>query len=261
MSKIFKIIEAEVKNINDEEKTIDVIVSTENKDSDGDIILRTAFSKHMQRYKTNPILLNSHNYRDVENIIGKALNLKSTEKGLLAKFKYFVGQGNSAADWAFQLAKNGIAAFSIGFSAKKWEYIEEKTPDGYKRVTGRKFTEIELLEISQVTVPANKDAVLQSRNHKSMEIKLLDKLNKAFEDKTIEEQEEQPEPENKNIEAEQTEKNTTSIYEEILLGQDSGTKEVPKSKKPQSKDTSSTNRVEFKINSSDVEQITKEILK
>ena len=260
MSKIVKIIEAEIKNINDEAKTLEVVVSTESRDSDGDIILRTAFSKHIKRYKSNPVLLNSHNYRDVENIIGKALNLKSTEKGLVAKFEYFVGQGNSAADWAFQLAKNGIAAFSIGFAPVEYEFIEEKTPDGYKRVTGRKYKQIELLEISQVTVPANRDAVLQSRSQKSMEIKLLDKVNKAFEDKTIEEVEETEEPQNEDTQKEET-KQISPVYEEILLGQDSGTKEVPKSKKPQSKYIPSTNSIDIKIDSSEVEQLTKEILK
>ena len=257
MGKILKIINHEIKGIDEKENTVEVVVSTETKDADGDILLKTCFSKHIARYKANPVLLNSHNYRDVENVIGKAISIKATDNGLVAKFKYFIGQGNSAADWAFQLAKNGIAAFSVGFDSKKAEFIREKRGDGLEIVTGRKFIEVELLEISQVTVPSNRDAVLQSRNHKSAELKLLNKINEAFESKKIEQQEDVEIEQKKQAE----QKNITSIWEEILFGQDSGIKEIPKSKKPQNNNISSDDVIDVKINSSEIERLTKETLK
>lgn len=262
--KFLKIVQGEIKSIDEVNKTVEVIVSTESKDSDGDIILCTAFSKNMKRYKSNPILLNSHNYRDVECILGKAINIKSTDKGLLVKFQYFVGQGNSAADWAFQLAKNGIAAFSIGFASLDFEWIKEKTSDGCDHITGRKFKEIELLEISQVTVPANKDAVLQSRSLKSTEIELLNKIDKAFTNKEIEEIKNLNSEENSdNTQINKTKENIntqTSIYEEVLLGgeesEQSSTDQEPKNNKPSEKKGHC-----IKVNSLDIKKITEETLR
>lgn len=264
MSKIFKIANVEIKNVDKEKHTVEVIVSTENKDSDGDIILATAFNKNMKRYKSNPVLLNSHNYRDVQNIIGKALNLKSSEKGLKAVFEYLVGKGNPAADWAFKLAESGIAAFSIGFIGKDYEWIREKREDGTEFITGRKFKEVELLEISQVTVPANKDAVLEARNHKNAELKLLEAVEKAFVLKTLEEtelldteesQEEKPEEKINKPETEDK-KSMTSIYETELLG-DSDNKST---EHPQSEETQEQ-KPEIKVDVSEIEKLTQETLK
>lgn len=260
MSKILKIANVEIKNVDKEKHTVEVIVSTENKDSDGDIILATAFKKNMKRYNSNPVLLNSHNYRDIENIIGKALSLKPSEKGLKAVFEYFVGKGNTAADWAFKLAESGIAAFSIGFIGKDYEWIREKREDGTEFITGRKFKEVELLEISQVTVPANKDAVLEARSHKNAELKLLEAVEKAFESKTLEETELLNNEENPESKINKTEpddkKSMTSIYEQELLGDSvNKTTEHPQSEEPQEQ------KPEIKVDVSEIEKITQETLK
>ena len=258
--KIIKIAKIEIKNIDKEKHTVEVIVSTENKDSDGDIILATAFNKNMKRYKSNPVLINSHNYRDIQNIIGKALNLKSSEKGLRAVFQYFVGQGNAAADWAFKLAESGIAAFSIGFIGLDYEYIREKDAEGREYISGRKFKEVELLEISQVTVPANKDAVLEARGYKNAEIKLLEAAEKAFELKTLEETEllnAEEKPEEKINKTDTENKGSmSSIYEIELLG-DSDNKS---SEHPQSEETQEQ-KPEIKVDVSAIEKITQESLR
>lgn len=260
MSKILKIAKVEIKNVDKEKHTVEVIVSTENKDSDGDIILATAFNKNMKRYKSNPVLLNSHNYRDVQNIIGKALSLKPSEKGLRAVFQYLVGQGNAAADWAFKLAESGIAAFSIGFIGLDYEYIREKDGEGREYISGRKFKEVELLEISQVTVPANKDAVLEARMHRNAELKLLEAVEKAFNAKTLEETEllnNEENPEQKINKPDTENKGSmTSIYETELLG-DSVEKTT---EHPQSEETQEQ-KPEIKVNVSEIEKITQETLK
>lgn len=230
--KILKIFNGIVKSIDEEKKRIKVIVSDESKDADGDIILGTAFKKHMKRYKNNPVLLNSHNYSNVQNILGKALSFKSTEEGQLVEFEYFVGKGNPAADWAFELVKQKIAAFSIGFSGKKYEYIEEKI-DGVNRITGRKFHEIELLEISQVTVPSNANAVYREKNIKNIEEELLLKAEEAFKNGTLKSIEETDSKEEDKEEGEDVVDNKGIYSSEFLFGdpEQSSLQDKPEEKK------------------------------
>lgn len=260
MDKFLKIFNGIVKSVNEEKRTVSVIVSNETRDADGDVILKTAFKKHLGRYKKNPVLLNSHNYRDVQNVLGKALSIKVTDEGLLVEFQYFTGKGNAAADWAFELIKQGIAAFSIGFVGKEYEYIEEKI-EGVNRITGRKFKEVELLEISQVTVPSNPDAVLEARNLKSVEEELLDKAEKAFKNGTLKEisgeKEEPNQTEEKNNETTAAPTTLKSVYEELLFG---GPEPSSQGKSPEEKKTVPA-ITKFKVNAADLEKTVKESLK
>lgn len=162
MTKLFKTYFAEIKGIDDKNMTVDVVVSTKTKDRDGDIIEPEAFKKSLKIYKTNPVLLSSHSHHDLTKVIGKAESIKVTDKGLEAKFKYFADQGNAEADWAFKLAQNGIAAFSVGFIGKQWDDLENKDKEGRLVYGGRRFTEVELLEVSQVTIPSNPDATIRN---------------------------------------------------------------------------------------------------
>lgn len=159
MDKLLKIFKAEIKSINEKDFTLDAIVSTKKQDRDGDIIVPDAFSKRLKHYKDHPVLLSSHDYRDLTKQIGEALSVKVTEDGLEAKFKYYVGEGNPEADWAWVLAQKGIASYSIGFMGHEFEWIEEKDKDGVMHILGKKFIDVELLEISQVTVPSNRGAL------------------------------------------------------------------------------------------------------
>jgi hypothetical protein len=102
--------------------------------------------------------LSSHKYDKLSQIIGKAESIKATEEGLRVKFKYFTNAGNEEADWGFFLVQNGIAAFSIGFMG--YGYKDNSREEAEKQGFWREWTEIELLEISQVTIPSNRDAVL-----------------------------------------------------------------------------------------------------
>lgn len=153
----------EVKAIDEENFTADVVISSGNRDRMGDILEPEVIIAGSKNFMRNPVLINSHDsWGGVEKILGKFLELSVSGKKTIGKVKYFVGQGNPAADWAFNLAKQGIAAFSIGFRGLAYEYIEEKDADGYKRVTGYNFTKIELLEVSQVAIPANPDALMKA---------------------------------------------------------------------------------------------------
>ena len=164
MEAIFKTFRAEVKGVNADEGTIDMLipVSTASVDRDGEVVEPTAFKKTLPKFMKRPVLVASHDYRALTSQIGEWTKLKITEDGIEGKPKYYVNEGNEQADWGFKLASKGMAAFSIGFIPKIWEDgTTEKEPR-------RTYKEVELLEISQVIVPSNREAI-QSIRSKSVD--------------------------------------------------------------------------------------------
>lgn len=139
----------------EEDGVIDAFIpmSMASRDRDEEVIQPTAFEKTLPIFMKRPVLLSSHNYGSLTNQIGEFVDLKIKGKGLYAKPKYYINEGNPEADWAYKLAQHNMAAFSVGFIPKK---ADEGKSDKDPR---RTYTEVELLEISQVTVPSNRDAI------------------------------------------------------------------------------------------------------
>lgn len=182
MSKIIKFFRPEIKGIDEKNFTLEAVVSTKKVDRDGDIVLPEAFAEKLKFYKDHPVLLSSHDYSDLRKQIGEAEKIVITDTGLEAKFKYYVNMGNPEADWAWILAKQGIASFSIGFIGHESEYIEDKEKN---IIIGRKFTSVELLEISQVVVPSNRQALQMSASLAQEELELCQMVSKGFTDGKI----------------------------------------------------------------------------
>jgi HK97 family phage prohead protease len=159
METIYKTFRAEVKDI-EEDGSLNMFipVSSGKADRDGEVIEPLAFKKTIKEFMKHPVLVASHDYRDLTNQIGEWTKLKITPEGIEGKPKYYVNAGNEQADWAHYLASNGKAAYSVGFMPKLWvDGDGEKTPR-------RTYKEIELLEISQVIIPSNRDAIMGMRS-------------------------------------------------------------------------------------------------
>ena len=163
---------SKVKGIDAKNHTVDVIMSDASVDRYREVIHPDAWKNGLKNYKKHPVLLSSHNYHGLTNQIGKALKIKVNVKGELeAKMKYFVDKGNEEADWGFFLVEEGIAAYSVGFIPKKYVWsgdgdFEDLAKElGYSKKEAAKiqviFTEVELLENSQVLVPANPAGLLK----------------------------------------------------------------------------------------------------
>lgn len=161
--KVVKYYHSEVKSFDEEKKTAKVIISTSAEDRDGDIVEPAAFKKSMKDYKRHAVLLSSHRQDTLTRQIGEGKSFKVNDDGVEGEYEWYVGKGNPEADWGFMLITRGVAAFSIGFIGKAYEMIESKDKDGHKYISGRKFTEIELLEVSQVLVPSNRGALQANR--------------------------------------------------------------------------------------------------
>ena len=136
-----------------EEGVIDMLIpmSTISTDRHGESIDPKGWKKYLKAFMKRAPLVSSHNYNGLQNQIGELLDLQITEKGLLARPKYYINQGNPEADWGYFLATKGMAAYSVGFIPVKW--VDSKDEPR------RTYTEQELIEISHVIVPSNRDAI------------------------------------------------------------------------------------------------------
>ena len=148
-----KFIKAETKILDEKEGIIRAVVSTESVDRDGDIIRQDGWD--LPHFERHPVLLSSHNYRGLTNQIGEWTKMAVVGKELIGDARYYIGQGNPEADWGFFLAGRDKAAFSVGFMPDM-ETAKEINANGK---SSYEFKNQELLEVSQVTVPSNRQSL------------------------------------------------------------------------------------------------------
>lgn len=155
MKLIRKTYQAETKDVNENDRTLVVRISTVNPDRSNDVVLPTGML--VENYLRNPVVAAFHRYD--QPAIGKTLEVQQTDDGIMAKVQ-FVPKGISAtADQLYEMYKSGFMnAWSIGFIPKKW------SERGANMSDGREFQEWELLEYSAVLVPDNPDALTMLRS-------------------------------------------------------------------------------------------------
>lgn len=125
--------------------TITGYANTTTKDRQGDVILQEAWQKGgLDNYSKNPIILAFHNH---SKPIGKATSVSVDKSGLK-----IVAEISSSAVEVYNLIKEGILkAFSVGFRVKEADY--DKLTDIFV------IKDVELYEVSVVSVPANQDSL------------------------------------------------------------------------------------------------------
>lgn len=130
----------------EEELIISGLASTNDEDRSGDIVASDAWTRKdaLANYLKNPVILAFH---DMSRPIGKTIEHKVVENGLSIKAKI----SKSAGD-IIQLIKEGIlSAFSIGFTIKDADFDPKSGVFMIK--------ELELYEVSVVSIPANQNAL------------------------------------------------------------------------------------------------------
>ena len=137
--------------------------STPTKDRYGDVVEPEAFRKSIQStYKNNPIILFQH---DANRPIGKATFMAITEKGL------YIEAVVSDEEVEPKVQAGILKTFSIGFIPLSIEFRDEdgrlldltNTEDRAKiwnETTTRIIKEVDLIENSIVSTPANPDALV-----------------------------------------------------------------------------------------------------
>jgi HK97 family phage prohead protease len=147
--------------------------STAVRDRCGDEI--TVEGWDTKNYTKNPVFLWAHNYGELP--IGKAVNVERTDKALVFDVEFAPAEANPKAEQVLKLYDGGyLRAVSVGFRSKASEWIDRNEEEEAKRAKkepdapiGRRFTKVELLELSAVPVPANPDALMTARR-KGLEI-------------------------------------------------------------------------------------------
>jgi len=162
-----------VKAISDEDREVLHLISTKARDRMGDIV--DSKGANIKNFKRNPVVLANHHY-SIESILGRSVFIDATDEGLWTRTKF---RETPLADTAFQLTKERLGGWSIGFSPTKrhsikqgkdlecptctelWEQLADgkEAGDWVEGSFGAHFTAWELLEYSSVAIPANQDIV------------------------------------------------------------------------------------------------------
>lgn len=154
-SLICKSIYSPVETIDLENRTIDVLITSNSIDRDREIVERGALDERLSIYQQHPIVLADHKAGDLDYIIGETLKLYDTAEGKRAVIKYMIG--HKRAEFAWYIASEmKLAAFSIAFFPLEW--VEGDGKEFYV-----KYTKAELLEVSQVLLPSFRGAIQDDR--------------------------------------------------------------------------------------------------
>jgi HK97 family phage prohead protease/HK97 family phage major capsid protein len=124
--------------------TIEGYASTNDLDRHGDVVPTAVWQKGMENYLKNPVILAYHKH---DEPVGRMVEHRIDDRGLWIKARV-----SAAAEDVFNLVKDGVlTAFSIGFRIIDAEYNSAAEVFMVK--------EIELHEISVVSVPANQNTL------------------------------------------------------------------------------------------------------
>jgi HK97 family phage prohead protease/HK97 family phage major capsid protein len=124
--------------------TIEGYASTNDVDRHGDVVPASVWEAGIQNYLKNPVILAYHKH---DEPAGRMVEHRVDEKGLWIKARI-----SAAAEDVFNLVKDGVlTAFSIGFRIMDAEYNSALELFVVK--------ELELHEISVVSVPANQNTL------------------------------------------------------------------------------------------------------
>lgn len=119
-------------------------------DRDGDYIMDGAFTKWINEFRRNPVLLTDHT-RSVKNLMGYYPKVNvAPGRGLAVEGKVTNSPHPDAKHVRFQLVEGALKTLSIGGS---FFYMDDM----------RGIEEVRLHEISLVVIPANPDAMIVTR--------------------------------------------------------------------------------------------------
>ena len=132
------------------------VLSTDDVDRHGDVVAADGWV--LDSYRKNPVLLWAHDYR--HPAIGRAVDLWTEPHRLLAKME------SAPSEFAQEVAGLYRAGFqwgvSVGFKPLRFEERRDEKTGAY---LGVRFLEQELLEVSAVPVPANRNALRRGKGN------------------------------------------------------------------------------------------------
>jgi HK97 family phage prohead protease len=151
-----------VKSIDKQARRITAIASTGNIDRDGEIILPEAFRESLLLYMKNPVVLAAHQHRLDDGrspVVANIVSAGVTPAGLEVVIEFHDITGIAEEYW--QLYSRKIQrALSVAYISIEGSYEQRNGKSVFVH------TKVELLEISCVPVPSNREALTKSKQRK-----------------------------------------------------------------------------------------------
>ena len=147
-----------------EDSRVTFVLSTDDVDRHGDVV--SADGWRLEAYLQNPVLLWAHDYR--HPAIGRAVSVWNEPHRLLAKMEF--APSAFAQEIAALYASGFQWGVSVGFRPIRWEERRDARTGGF---LGLRYLEQELLEVSAVPVPANRQALRREAEEGRRELDAL----------------------------------------------------------------------------------------
>lgn len=160
-----------------EKRQIRFLASTGDIDRDGERILPEAFRLHLDAFLKNPVFLAGHQHRLSDGnptVIGKVVKIWLNDDGLWTIIQFAESE---LGERYWRLYRDGfMSAVSVGFIPLKSRDIIENSR------SIREHFEVELIEISAVAIPSNRQALARS---KAAKLVFVDAKRREREDEVI----------------------------------------------------------------------------
>lgn len=140
-----KFFHVQTKIQDNQQRLIKGFASTRFPDRVNDVVSPKALGDSMDLFMKNPVLLLDH---DRTKPIGRIQDYAVNSDGLFVTAKVLTGTPTADAAWQ-EMEFGARSAFSIGFIPRVIDFAQESPT----------ITELELLEISVVTIPANRESL------------------------------------------------------------------------------------------------------
>jgi len=151
-------------SIDEDNRTARFVCSSGEVDRYGEIVEPQAFARWLPVFMQNPVLLAGHAHigpAGEPTTIGHWIDLEVTEQGLVGTAQFLADDPSGLADAYWYRYLNGAQkAVSVGFIVHRFE-MRQIDQDGQRQLT-RVFTEVELVEISAVAIPANRESLIRA---------------------------------------------------------------------------------------------------
>jgi len=157
-----------------EKRQIRVTAASGKVDRSGDIVMVTGID--LSSFAKNPIVLWAHDHYGLP--VAKAVAMSVEGGKLVMVFEFATAEMYAFADTVYKLVKGGfLKGVSIGARVIDAEWIVNDTEE----IVGRKFNQLELLEVSIVPIPADSKALITAVKSGAMKCEDLEAcLEKTF---------------------------------------------------------------------------------
>lgn len=136
------------------------LISTASVDRMNDIIHQDGWD--LKAYRRNPVVLLNHSHTELP--IARTVEIGVTSRGLTAVAEFATADIHPLGEQVFRALKAGfLNATSVGFRPRNASFANDPA-----RPYGIDFKEVELLEWSVVSVPANSEALISGRGAESL---------------------------------------------------------------------------------------------